>query len=71
MFGIHVKFYNKNTREWSRAYTYLHNDALTPDSKVIVANGSWYAIGRVVRSQPDFVPNPQITYKKIIKEVQI
>lgn len=65
MFGIGVKFYNKNTKEWSKSYTYLYDKPLMTDTKVIVEVDDWYSIGKVTGFKSDFKPLPGINYKEI------
>jgi len=71
MYGIGVKFFNNNTKQWSKPFTYLYKAPINPDAKVLVPNGTWYAVGLVVSST--ITPNlmPHITYKNVIMELKV
>ena len=71
MFGIGVIFYNKNTNEWSRPYTYLYDKAIPKNTPVIVTNDAWYSVGKVVGFKENFKPLPNINYKRIISVLEV
>ncbi len=71
MYGIGVKFYNKNTKEWSKPYTYTSDESCEIGSAVVVPNNIWYAVGCVVTCTENAVLNPQIQYKNIVQEIKI
>jgi hypothetical protein len=67
MYGIHVKFNERG--KWSKAYTYLSEKRVPIKAIVIVRSYDFYSIGLVSGVTADFVQDPEIEYKRILKIV--
>jgi hypothetical protein len=69
MYGIQVVFNERGY--WSKAYTYISETPISKGAIVVVPTNTFYGVGKVTDSIKDYAFKPNITYKQILKVLDV